>query len=246
MGIPNSNSLNNLRSLLILVAIAYLGKNMENFKLIPLGKSGKFAIVDEEDYEWLSQWEWHLSRGYARSNSPKHKRKEVRAEFMHRLINQTPEGFETDHIDRNKLNNKRSNLRTATRSINSQNRGMFKNNTSGYKGVYFIKKKNKWEARKMIGGKPCFIGSNFDSAEEAAQAYQKFILAPEEEQKQLARNGKQKRNEDTGIYWNKKKERWIAKCHKNGKEYYVGAFINKGEAIAARKNWELSQSNPSP
>lgn len=100
---------------------------------------GKFALVDDEDFDFLSQWKWRISgSGYAISGS---KSKRV---FMHRVINNTPEGYDTDHINRDKLDNRRENLRTATKMLNGRNRGENKNNTSGHKGISWDKRVESW------------------------------------------------------------------------------------------------------
>ncbi len=123
--------------------------------LIPLTQ-GKFAIVDDSDYEWLMQWKWTFNCGYAVRVYRKYpKQFKVR---MHRLIAGTPEGMETDHINRNKLDNRRSNLRVCSSQINRMNRNVQANSTTGFKGVSFIKRENKFVAyigsrktRKYIG-----------------------------------------------------------------------------------------------
>jgi len=62
----------------------------------------KVALVDDADFEFLNQWKWFYHQtGYAKSCH----------RYMHRLINKTPKGFHTDHINRNKLDNRKSNLR---------------------------------------------------------------------------------------------------------------------------------------
>lgn len=95
-----------------------------DFRLIPLsGKhgKGKFALVDAADYEWLSRRTWHLSkRGYPTATvtfAPGVKRPTP----MHRLLVDLPPGMVTDHINQNKLDNRRCNLRAVTRRENRQN-----------------------------------------------------------------------------------------------------------------------------
>lgn len=76
---------------------------------------------------------------------------------------------EIDHVDTNPLNNKIENLRPATRSENSSNRGLMRNNTSGVKGVSWHKYSNKWEASCQINKKRVKLGC-FVSIEEAEKA----------------------------------------------------------------------------
>jgi hypothetical protein len=134
-------------------------------KTIPLSK-GKFAIVDDEDFKWLNQWNWQLSwNGYAirqqhiRLGVNKYSHKCVR---MHRLINRTPIGGITDHINRNKLDNRKANLRNANKSLNSINRDKQPNNKSGTRGVYWDKFNDKWRAELKINGVKKSLGRFLD------------------------------------------------------------------------------------
>jgi len=122
----------------------------------------KFAIVDDEDFEYLNQFKWYLSdSGYAmrsiyiKLGIGKYTSKQIR---MHRFINNTPKGFETDHINRNKLDNRRNNLRSVTKSQNKMNVGLNKNNKSGVKGVYWDKFTNKWRAEIKVNYKKISLG----------------------------------------------------------------------------------------
>ena len=130
-------------------------------KKIKLSK-GYETLVDNEDFEWLNQWKWHLNDGgyalrsiYIKLAIGKYTSKHIR---MHREINKTPQGFDTDHINRNKLDNRRANLRTVTRSKNMINVGLRVNNKSGYIGVYWDKFTNKWRAEIKINYKKITLG----------------------------------------------------------------------------------------
>lgn len=79
-----------------------------------------------------------------------------------------------DHIDNNPTNNKINNLRECNDQQNGRNRGLNSNNTSGYKGVSYIKSKNKYRAYCKIDGKYITLGSSFDTALEASNVYEKF------------------------------------------------------------------------
>ena len=131
--------------------------NLNNMKYIKLTK-GKIAIVDDEDFEYLNQWKWYYSAsGYAVRDVGS--RKSKRHIWMIRLLNKTPDGFITDHINRNKLDNRKSNLRSVNASQNGMNRSLNKNNTSKYKGVIWRKDIKKWSARIKINYKTIYLGT---------------------------------------------------------------------------------------
>lgn len=114
---------------------------------------GKFAIVDDDMFEYINQWKWWYNAGYAvrvkyLGGGRKHA-KYIRI-HMHRLINNTPKDVSTDHINRNKLDNRKSNLRNVDNQKNHFNRGLQKNNTSGVKGVVWDKESNKWLAQIQL------------------------------------------------------------------------------------------------
>ena len=91
---------------------------------------------------------------------------------IHRLILLDKEGYYIDHINRNRLDNRRCNLRYATPSQNQMNKKIPKNNTSGYRGVSFYKPNKKWRAKIKIDEKHIHIGY-FESILDATKAYNK-------------------------------------------------------------------------
>jgi len=132
---------------------------------------GYETIVDAEDYEELNKHKWYCcSRGYARRHI--YKNQKGGSLFMHRIVNQTPEGLQTDHIDRDKLNNRKSNLRTVTHQQNAMNQTSYKNSTSIYKGVWWDKQRNGWQAQIGHNGKHTCLGI-FSNECDAARAYDK-------------------------------------------------------------------------
>jgi hypothetical protein len=137
-------------------------------KEIPLSK-GKVAIVDDEMFEYLNQWSWYCqksgyaARSYRKDGGFKHDR-------MHRVIINAAKGDIVDHINGDKLDNRKENLRLATPSQNNYNRGLASNSTSGFKGVTWNKKTNKWIARIYVDRKGIHLGS-FEYKVDAALAY---------------------------------------------------------------------------
>lgn len=128
--------------------------------------NGQVSLVDGEDFLYLSGYNWGVSgRGYVRCTN------NISDRCMHRIVAKKMGlnlSNEIDHIDGDKLNNQRENLRSATRKQNMANSVLNILNTSGYKGV--TKRKNKWEANIQINDQTIYLGL-FDTPEEAHQAY---------------------------------------------------------------------------
>jgi hypothetical protein len=132
---------------------------------------GKVAIIDSVDAERILRHKWRLaSRGYAARNRHIADGPGPHAVKMHQEILQAPAGTEPDHINRNGLDNRRCNLRVATRSQNSCNRRIRTDNRSGFRGVSREIGRQRWRATIRIDGKTRHLG-RFDVAEDAARAY---------------------------------------------------------------------------
>ncbi|MCK9369482.1 AP2 domain-containing protein [Candidatus Dojkabacteria bacterium] len=139
---------------------------------------GKFALVDDTDYEWINQWKWFYSAdGYAvRAFQIGHgKNRKVKIMRMHRLILDAPPKLEVDHIDHNRLNNIRINLRVSTRAENARNASLGSRNTSGFKGVCWDKERLAWATYIKTGGRHIYLG-RFKSKELAAEAYNQAAI----------------------------------------------------------------------
>lgn len=133
-------------------------------KQIPLTQ-GKFVLVDDEDYEFLMQWRWCISHGYAmRREYPSEK-----SVYMHRVISKTPHDMKTDHRDGDILNNQRHNLRAATHAQNMRN-SKIKPHSSQYKGVGWYEKDKRWVAKIVVDKQRKWLGC-FKSEIEAAHVY---------------------------------------------------------------------------
>ncbi len=142
-------------------------------KKIPLTQ-GKFAIVDDDMFEYLNQWKWCAEKTTydtyiaLRAIHLNNKTKKIR---MHRVIIGNIKGGEVDHINHNTLDNRKCNLRLCTRSQNSQNRNKQRNCTSQYKGVCWHKRRRKWIVQIKTKKKQIEIGF-YESEVEAAKAYE--------------------------------------------------------------------------
>ena len=136
-----------------------------------------FALVDDEDYEWLNQWKWYAVPGRktfyaARQIRTKAGRGGQRIVFMHRMILglERIDQTESDHKNGNGLDNQRQNVRKATRVQNCRNRSGRQNTKSKYKGV--VGRSNKWRARITVEHKQFHLGY-FRTEFAAAKAYDK-------------------------------------------------------------------------
>ena len=132
--------------------------------------STRHAIVDFDDYDWLSQWRWFFRCGRyaARRVGAEPNSKAI---FMHRVLMQTPSEMHTDHINGDGLDNRRCNLRVCTPKQNHQNqRPQLRAKASKYKGVSFCSYTGRWLARCKTDGVAKNLG-RYDTPEEAAKAY---------------------------------------------------------------------------
>ena len=141
---------------------------------------GQVAIVDDADFDWLSQWKWSAQKvatisGFYAVRWMKKPCGGMSAIPMHRFINGTPDGAHTDHIDGNGLNNCRSNLRTVTALQNQMNKRPNRGGTSPLKGAWrddSCRNVKKWRSSIRINGRLKYLG-RFHTDQEAAAAYAK-------------------------------------------------------------------------
>ncbi len=137
---------------------------MKNIQL----SQAKQAIVDDEDFEKVNQYRWYLnSNGYARRTHPK--------TYMHQFILDIQKGKTVDHINGEKLDNRRENLRICTALQNSYNHSVNKNNTSGFKGVGWHNQMKKWRAYIDFNNHNRHLGL-FNNKIDAALAYNKAAI----------------------------------------------------------------------
>lgn len=131
------------------------------------------AIIDAEDAALFGRLNWYAwARPHttyavrsARDNEPG-----PRMVFLHRAVLSAPHGISVDHINGDGLDNRRANLRLASLSENNRNQRLAARNTSGFKGVTWHARQQRWQAQIKSGGK-CFYLGLFDNRQEAHAAY---------------------------------------------------------------------------
>jgi hypothetical protein len=211
--------------------------------IIATNDSSTMFCVDDEDYEAVSVYRW-----YARPGPYAHCFELMTS--MHRLVADRmgmASDIRIDHVNENGTDNRRCNLRPATRSQNAANRGKPSNNTSGYKGV--VRDKKRWRAEIRRTDKAYHIGC-FDTPEEAAMAYDikarelfgeyAKLNFPTPSLDLLRRvevrlsSAKQHKGKGKSIYYGVSpvNRRWRARIEPNGIIYHLGYF--ETEEAAAR------------
>lgn len=141
------------------------------------------AVVTIKNYQVLldadvaedidpEQWECRTTRGTPYFRSVYRAGGVRRTIWLHRIVAGCPKGRQVDHKDRNTLDNRRANLRVCDLANNIHNRGIFKRNTTGFKGVTFFKATKRWHAQIGKDGKRIHLGF-FKDIVEAAKAYNK-------------------------------------------------------------------------
>lgn len=141
--------------------------------------SGETVLIDDCDAD-LADLKWRRVVGYATHNIRKSDGMRT-TELLHRVILARIEGRElargefTDHINGNRLDNRRANLRLATHKQNLCNQGIRTDNTSGFKGVTWHKQAGRWQSQIQHHRRNYFLG-HFDDPIEAAIAYNDAAL----------------------------------------------------------------------
>ena len=220
---------------------------MEGIKKIELTK-GYYALVDDEDYEWLNQWKWHskIYQGkeggncWAVRNRRKADSKHLPSQiYMHRVLMESiPSGMEVDHINGKGWDNQKENLRKVTHRTNQQNLHCKK--TSKFPGVSWSG--NSWRVGINFLGRKYFLG-NYTNEVKAYDVYKEATVAIEEGQfKKFIKEHREKRwkkriqnktSKYEGVCWHKRDQGWIAQISINGKKKHLGCFEKEEMAYAA-------------
>ena len=209
---------------------------------IPLTQ-GKTAIIDASDIEKVTPYKWMFHGGYARSSKYNPKTRKNYSIHMSHVILPCPDGMFIDHINRNKLDNRRCNLRVVTRSQNNANRRCFSNSKSQYKGVLRSKKTGWWEAAIRKDGKQISLGS-YETEIAAASAYNDYARRmwgeyavlneiDEVDYRSLRHlKGKGCKSIYRGVTL-RKSGKWVARITLDGKRQSLGYFDDEVEAAKA-------------
>lgn len=129
---------------------------------------GEEFYFDLEDYNKIKDFSWYMSNGYVCSQFDRKHRIN-----MHRYLLGVGKDVDTvDHINGCRYDNRKANLRIATFQQNNVNVGKYKNNSSGQKGVYWDKERNKWYSDITVNKKTVHLG-RFNTFEEAKEAWEK-------------------------------------------------------------------------
>ena len=205
------------------------------------------VIIDEEDYNCIKQYSWHINKGYVEATVwiGNNKKTTIR---LHRLIMNCPKDKEIDHTNRNKLDNRKSNLIICDRYKNCQNR-YFDNGISKYKGVY--KKGDRWETQIQYNDIKYYIGLFFTEDMAALMVNNKYLELNKDfqalnfidkEEMEIRKNEdilqkeyfkKIKKNSKYKNVKLIKNGKWIGRKIINGKEYTTKQYCLEIEAFNA-------------
>lgn len=141
-------------------------------KTIPLNGDA-VALVDDADYEAMSKFRWRLNEQGHHQYAVAHI--DGKTVSMHRLIMNTPEGMETDHVNGCGIDNRRCNLRTCTTQQNQYNRPRKRKGNCPFKGVYYREDEGHYVAHISIDGKLEYLGY-FDDPVQAAMAHDEMAI----------------------------------------------------------------------
>jgi len=137
-------------------------------KTIVLSIGGQRVLIDEDDAERVARIKWNVNGRYARCRSPM-------TIYMHRFIMNAVVGQSVDHKNGNPLDNRKENLRFCTMSQNIANSAC-RSSSSGFKGVYFDKRSQRWQAKIKVNYRSVYLGC-YRTREEAAIVYNAGALA---------------------------------------------------------------------
>jgi hypothetical protein len=211
-------------------------------KLIPLTR-GFSAIVDDADFDWLSLWRWLIlgDRYAARFEKIENSRKLV---LLHRFIMNAPAQMEVDHINRNKLDCQKSNLRLATRAQNMRNKAKRHGakTSASFKGVWH--EHQLWSAAICVNNKNLYLGL-YATEIDAAHAYDAAARTHHGEFACLnfpdfsgdypysRKSPTVSTSQYRGVSFEQRRSSWKAATMVKGKSFHLGYFTSELDAARA-------------
>lgn len=213
--------------------------------------NGTRFLFDKEDYYKIAPYTWgtdaygYIVAHYRDSNG---ERKSIK---MHRLVmDATDPEIHIDHIGHDLADNRKSQLRIATRNENMHNTKLSKSNTTGRTGVYYDKDRGRWRAAIRVNGKLIYLGL-YDSFEEACKAremaentyFKEFKCNDDPSPDEVIsitthRLSTANKSGHTGVCFDSSRNNWRAFLTVNGKQLSIGAYPTYEEACIAREEAE--------
>jgi len=196
---------------------------------ISLTNSDKKVLISQEDYDMILKYTWCIiPKGYVVGTVNK---KIIR---IHRFIMHAQKGQLIDHQNRNKLDNRRENLRVHTQLQNGQNKTISKTKSSKYRGVYYVKRDKNYKVEFVYNKKNIYIGK-FTYEIDAAMAFDKYVVNnkieeielnfPEKKSEYIDPNYQIIKKEHTskyiGVYFNKQAQKYQARIVHNKKGSHI-------------------------
>jgi hypothetical protein len=145
-------------------------------------KSGKSYIIllDDEDFEAFGHLPWNVSNAHNNITRNRSALERIRGAgqkiYLWREITKCPDGMTVDHINGNRLDNRRCNLRVCTHQQNNWNIGTGKRNNSGFRGVFFCKPNNNWSCHFKTPDGQRLTKGGFATPKDAAQQYDAWAI----------------------------------------------------------------------
>jgi len=228
--------------------------NENTVKLLLNYKDDKFVIVDKEDYENIKYYKCRISNRYVLI--------EINGvDFsLHRyLLGVTDPDIMVDHIDSNRLNNKKDNLRSSNDKLNPQNRLKIDGTTSKYIGVHCVKVNNSWRATVINDGKKVF-SETYTDEEAAARARDVYIIEQMKGshyklnfkwtdndlitwKKQLNKVKRKFTSSYVGVNFRKDSDRWRSTVYIKNKLIFTSHYTTEEHAARARDLYILENSH---